>query len=70
MKLSRRYQPRCDYWYCARGDCPEGLTGSHERSEAEARAHVEQTGHEARVVKTAEIILRPAELVITTRSMP
>jgi hypothetical protein len=62
MKLSRRYQVKVDYWYCNQPECPAGLTGHHNLSEAEATAHVQETGHEARVVRTRELILRPAEL--------
>jgi hypothetical protein len=67
VKLSRRFQVKVDYWYCAEKGCPAGLTGHHNLSEAEATAHVSESGHEARVVKTRELILRPAEVAEVAR---
>jgi len=67
MRLSRRYQAKVDYWYCNHPKCPAGLTGHHNLSEAEATEHVHATGHEARVVKTRELILRPAEFEAVPR---
>jgi hypothetical protein len=67
VKLSRRFQVKVDYWYCCEPKCPAGLTGHHNLSEAEATAHVQESGHEARVVKTRELILRPAELQAASR---
>jgi hypothetical protein len=67
MRLARRIEPKVDYWYCNEAKCPAGLTGHHNLSEAEATAHVQESGHEARVVKTRELILRPAELAEVPR---
>jgi hypothetical protein len=62
VRFSKSFEFRCDYWYCNHPECPAGLTGHHDQSQAEAEAHVRESGHEARVVKTRELILRPAEL--------
>jgi hypothetical protein len=56
--VTRRFQIRTPYWYCTK--CDVGSTGYD--AEDGARAHVEDTGHEARVAAGSELILRPAEL--------
>jgi hypothetical protein len=59
MRLTRRVEYKVDYWYCNESGCPEGLTGHHNLSEAEAEAHANESGHEARLVKTREVVIRP-----------
>jgi hypothetical protein len=70
MKMQRRHQVRAPYAYCADETCDwTDATGRYPVIvEAQAAAHVEQTGHECRVVTSRETILRPAQLQAVTRA--
>ncbi len=58
MKLTRRFQLKMRYAYCRADGC-EWTSIGDENPYPDARAHVNETGHEARVVTTSETILRP-----------
>jgi hypothetical protein len=71
MKLTRRYHPAPPYAYCRR--CPwtdpDGRDRPRTRGpfgvtvEQAARGHVTVTGHEVRLVRVQEVILRPGQEV-------
>jgi hypothetical protein len=68
MKIRRRYQPKAPYAYCR--NCPwtdpDSAHGKPLQSlgvsvEDAALGHVTGFGHEVRLVRTQELIIRPAE---------
>jgi hypothetical protein len=68
MRRYRRYQLLPPYAYCmgcrwADADAPEGRPSQpvDERVEQVARAHADDSRHEVRLVRTQEVIIRPAE---------
>lgn len=74
MKPFRRFEPKPPYAYCrdcswtdpdtAHGKPLEPLGVSVEQA---ARAHVAVFGHEVRLVRSQEVVLKPAELAEATR---
>jgi hypothetical protein len=76
MKPFRRFNPKPPYAYCRSRTCrwsdPDRAHGKPLEPlgvsvEQAARAHVAVFGHEVRLVRTQEVVLRPAELAEVTK---
>lgn len=58
-RLSRRFSHRTPHAQCRVPGCPFTRNGPAELLEAAVRAHVDETGHRAEIIKSSSAIYEP-----------